>query len=397
MCPIWGSDSVTSWIMASIEPRTGKTASTWRVRWTHARQRESLTFDTDRDARRCASLVEGLRHDISAEDAWRQLNGITEQVRVDGFTLDVWARRWASAKTGITDATRDGYLSHWSRLSAAIIDGRRLGGTPLAEVTAETVGLIVRHLQDADMAAATVHRYHATLHQILAAAVTSRHITYNPAAGTRLPKIDKGQLDEGRVYLTHEQAQALVSGFAPGMPTDLVVTLLATGLRWGEVTALRVIDVSPDVVQVRRAWKRSAQHGWHVGAPKSHRSRRTVSLPPRMAAVVQRLTDGRSSDDLVFSHDGLSRLTRDHWIDQHWAPAVRRAQSVGLTVSPLPHDLRHTHASWLIADRVPLPAIQRRLGHESITTTIDTYGHLLPELDTELLAGLDRVLPDGHA
>jgi hypothetical protein len=42
------------------------------------------------------------------------------------------------------------------------------------------------------------------------------------------------------------------------------------------------------------------------------------------------------------------------------------------------HDLRHTHVAWLIAGGVPLPHIQARLGHESITTTIDTYGHLLP-------------------
>jgi hypothetical protein len=42
------------------------------------------------------------------------------------------------------------------------------------------------------------------------------------------------------------------------------------------------------------------------------------------------------------------------------------------------HDLRHTHVAWLVAGGAPLPHIQARLGHESITTTIDTYGHLLP-------------------
>ncbi len=52
------------------------------------------------------------------------------------------------------------------------------------------------------------------------------------------------------------------------------------------------------------------------------------------------------------------------------------------------HDLRHTHVAWLVAGGAPLPHIQARLGHESITTTIDTYGHLLPagdELISEII------------
>ncbi len=53
------------------------------------------------------------------------------------------------------------------------------------------------------------------------------------------------------------------------------------------------------------------------------------------------------------------------------------------------HDLRHSHASWLIAAKVPLPAIQGRLGHESITTTVDRYGHLLDALDDEVVAAVD--------
>ena len=57
-------------------------------------------------------------------------------------------------------------------------------------------------------------------------------------------------------------------------------------------------------------------------------------------------------------------------------------------VRPRIHDLRHTHVSWLIAQGVQLPAISRRLGHESITTTIDRYGHLLPEVDDGLVRAL---------
>jgi integrase len=60
------------------------------------------------------------------------------------------------------------------------------------------------------------------------------------------------------------------------------------------------------------------------------------------------------------------------------------------------HDLRHTHVAWLVAGGAPLPHIQARLGHESITTTIDTYGHLLP-IGDELIADIiDTALRGGE-
>src|SRR4030095_4129988 len=60
------------------------------------------------------------------------------------------------------------------------------------------------------------------------------------------------------------------------------------------------------------------------------------------------------------------------------------------------HDLRHTHVAWLVAGGAPLPHIQARLGHESITTTIDTYGHLLPVGDELLAAIIDTALRGGE-
>jgi integrase len=59
------------------------------------------------------------------------------------------------------------------------------------------------------------------------------------------------------------------------------------------------------------------------------------------------------------------------------------------------HDLRHTHVAWLIAGGAPLPHIQARLGHESITTTIDTYGHLLPGGDELISRIIDTALTGG--
>ena len=59
-----------------------------------------------------------------------------------------------------------------------------------------------------------------------------------------------------------------------------------------------------------------------------------------------------------------------------WVPALARAKEAGLTKKPRVHDLRHTNASWLIQAGIHLTVVQRDLGHESIQTTSDRYGHL---------------------
>ena len=71
-----------------------------------------------------------------------------------------------------------------------------------------------------------------------------------------------------------------------------------------------------------------------------------------------------------------------------WLHAVARAGLEGLRI----HDLRHTHASHLIADNIPLTGIQRRLGHSSITVTSDMYGHLLPVVDENIIAATSKSL-----
>jgi integrase len=87
------------------------------------------------------------------------------------------------------------------------------------------------------------------------------------------------------------------------------------------------------------------------------------------------------SGEWVFTNSGRGRRGDDGPVRPHnfnrnvWEPARARAKDKGLTKRPRGHDLRHTNASWLIQAGVPLTVIQRHLGHESIQTTSDRYGH----------------------
>lgn len=70
-------------------------------------------------------------------------------------------------------------------------------------------------------------------------------------------------------------------------------------------------------------------------------------------------------------------VDQPHFHKYRWKRAVELAQKNGLGKTPRWHDHRHTYSAWLISAGVPLSEIQRRLGHESIQTTVDVYGHLM--------------------
>ncbi|ATL31245.1 tyrosine-type recombinase/integrase [Streptomyces formicae] len=127
-----------------------------------------------------------------------------------------------------------------------------------------------------------------------------------------------------------------------------------------------------------------------MGAPKTKRSRRTVVVTEAFWQKLKRRARGKAQDDLLFTGPEGNRWDPGTFRRLRWMPAIELAiEKFGLAKRPRLHDVRHSHASWLIAAKVPLPAIQRCLGHESITTTVDRYGHLLDALDDEVITAIE--------
>ncbi len=184
----------------------------------------------------------------------------------------------------------------------------------------------------------------------------------------------------------------------------LLQVAVATGLRWSELTALQVHDLELDGsvgrLSVRRAWKRNPKGefavagagAFYLGKPKSKKSRRRITLSPSVVTIMSRAIVGKDVKDFVFTAPQGAPLDQATFYEDRWKKAVRLAQQRGLTVEPRFHDLRHTHAAWLIGAGVPLPVIQQRLGHESITTTVDTYGGLLLQAHGVADAAIDAAL-----
>ena len=265
---------------------------------------------------------------------------------------------------------------------------------PIGDVDRDVVTEWVRKLELAGLGPTTIRRLVVQAGSVQRAAVDAGlTLNGNPFAKLRTGRRDRDQHEE-MVCLTPEEWARLEAALPAGTYRALGTLLVGTGLRWGEATALAVgaveLEARPPRLHVGRAWKADGKNGWLLGPPKSSRSRRTVTFGSRVAEALAPLIEGRDEAELVFVGEKGAPIRPQNFRQRVWLPAIEAA---GLPRRPRVHDLRHTHVSWLIAAGRPAPAISRRLGHESITTTIDRYGHLMPEVDDRDVAALDEAMP----
>jgi integrase len=208
----------------------------------------------------------------------------------------------------------------------------------------------------------------------------------NPCARTRLPEIPGREMH----FLTHAEFGRLYEA-TPERYRPLVLLLVLTGLRWGEATGLYArhlsLTTNPATLRVVQSYQRTDKGQFEIGPPKTKAARRTLSLPANLVAELLPLWQARNGGAFLFTSSQGTPVRHSNFYNRVWKPTVKRA---GLPDDLRIHDLRHSYASWLIAGGRPLPSIQRRLGHESITTTIDRYGHLLPEVDLGDLTVLEE-------
>ncbi|MFG6191317.1 tyrosine-type recombinase/integrase [Nonomuraea sp. JJY05] len=125
-----------------------------------------------------------------------------------------------------------------------------------------------------------------------------------------------------------------------------------------------------------------------LGTPKSPASVREVPMPDFLGVALRKHIAEYEPVDVLFRtalRDNLIR--RDYFNAKIWKPAITAA---GLLPDTTFHDLRHTFASTALASGIPISEVSKWLGHESITTTVDLYGHLVPEASARAREALDR-------
>ena len=332
--------------------------SSWRARYygPDGRQR-SKSFQRKSDAERWLSQ----QRSFIAQGDW------TDPAR-GRITFGEYTLAWLDARTDLKPKTRHQYNS---LLTLHILPTWRT--VPLAKVTFEDLTQWVARLSLGGLGPSGLRQSVFVMSAALDHAVRGGRIRTNPAHGLGLPRPQRRDY----VFLTHRQVLDLA--VAAGPWRLLVLVLGYTGLRWGEATALRVCDIDFDRrrIDVRRAF---SDVGGRVvlGTPKSHQSR-TVPIPRFVVNEIAAAVVGKHADELVFTMPGGSVMRLSNWRLATFKPARARA---GLSDRFRIHDLRHTAASLMIQAGYPPKMLQEIMGHASITTTLDLYGHLYPgEMD----------------
>jgi integrase len=245
------------------------------------------------------------------------------------------------------------------------------------------------------LAALTVKHHHAVLFQALKQAVGWQILIRNPADAVKPPKVEHKEIE----FLTKlELADLLKSTMGTPLYTPLLLKA-TTGMRRGEVLALRASDLDFDrgTLTVNQALVQT-EKGLHFKPPKTKKGRRLITLPALTISALKKHMVHRQENQLSM---GLGRdtsmLVFARPDGEPWSPRVfsqrfkRHVTRHGFKPVTL-HGLRHTHVSHLLMDGVHVKVVSERVGHSSVSMTLDKYSHVIPNLQEDAAKIVDTQL-----
>ena len=340
----------------------------WRARWVDDQGRErTASFATETAAKQHVAAISSNLHRGEYVDP--RSGAQTFGTLADRFTSGrVVKQKTASGERSLLDSR---ILPRWENVQLAHIVESEIR-TWLADMQREVSSSRARQ-------AFILYR------QILDLAVADKALAKNPAAGVKAPR---AKTSRDAVFLTVEQVHEVADAMT--RPSDATLTrfLAFTGLRWGEAVAITAdaLDFDRHIVHVRRTYSEDAGK-IITGTPKDHAAR-WVPFPAGLDADLQTLIAGRPGASDVFQTPGGGVLRSGNWTSRVLRPAVLTvnapADGEEAREDPIPtglriHDLRHTAASVAISAGANVKALQRMLGHESATMTLDVYASLMDD------------------
>jgi integrase len=244
----------------------------------------------------------------------------------------------------------------------------------------------------------TILHAHRCLANALGDALEVRLIASNPAADISQPKV---RVKKDIEILKAGEPRLVLEKLAGHELYSVSALALATGMRRGELLALRWTDIDMDrgVVKVERSLEELADGSLRFKPPKTESGKRSISIPPttvdmlrvhRKNQLEQRMALGLGkppADALVFPGLDGEPMSPDR-LSWRWRNTCK---TLGLPRVSF-HALRHTHASALIAAKEDIVAISRRLGHSKPSVTMDVYGHLYERDDSSAALAIARIL-----
>lgn len=339
-----------------------------------------------------SQTIEGTRRDADRARV-RLLAAVDSGEMEVSITLAEHLEEWLEtvARPSVTIRT---YQAYRRDLETYVIP--KIGSARLKDLTTRTIQALYSDMDRRGLSPTTIRLAHAPLRQALETAVDWELIPMNPALGTRRPKIRRVE----RLTLTMEQVNNFLDTYQDDRYYALWVILLFAGLRPGEAVGLKWIDLRGARLAIRRAITEVEGRKWGVGDTKTRESIGVVTLP---AIAVEALERHRKRQEEEIRMAGKS-YEKQGWIfadkrgnflrpdtaSNYWRRLLKRA---GLPAMRL-YDTRHTHATLLLTAGVNPKIVSARLRHASVGITLDTYSHVLPEVDAGVADTLDEMLED---
>ncbi|MEU4231192.1 site-specific integrase [Nonomuraea sp. NPDC026600] len=390
----------------------------WREGGRRTGPRNSYTFDDLDSAKifRGALVANGFR-DPYKNPAFAEMLGLASQP-TEVLTFAQVANMYLATLVDVERRTigqyRKSLEDHFLHAIVTLPDDTRvgpLGRLPIDEFTKDIIQAWVNLMREKQHGKKTLRPYapktiiniHGTVvSPVFDYAIDEEYCSRQPCRQVKLPERKGRAVKAVNVITGLEIPEWIQCAYDVDQDTgDITLVLLATGLRWGELTALRVCDVDFDagtltVAQVvredenRRPYIESTEG-------KSANAFRTITLPPKALEVLRRRAEGRAKLGLLFPAPGSRGgvLWRNANFNEHrWQKVRELAAERGLIKEPTPKGLRHAHASDLISV-VGIEPVSKRLGHANVTVTSGVYSHLTPDADSRMAAAIDSTLTGG--
>lgn len=308
-------------------------------------------------------------------------------------TLNDYFDRWHETHAKIRNSERTAYgdVAIYARYFRDTIGHKKLNALQPADIQR-----VYADLHKRGLGAQTIKHAHATLRKALNQAVKWQMLTQNPALHVETPKVERKE----RRVLSPDEAKAFID-VCRHQPNGLVLEFaLLTGMRPEEFLAVKWedLDFAAKTVKVRRALVRHKGR-WSFLEPKTSRSRRTIVVPESLVhrlvihkekQTFQRLKAQNLWEDnnLVFCGVFGTPLSIPNLTYRYFRPILEKA---GLPQIRL-YDLRHSHATLLLAADENPKVVAERLGHSTIVLTLDTYSHCLPTMQKRASDKLEKMI-----
>jgi integrase len=312
-----------------------------------------------------------------------------------GVYLDKWLER--SVKPRVRSRTYDDYAALMTRYVR-----EPLGVIKLSDLRPIDIQKVYQSMQERKLSSRVVRYTHAVLSSALKQAVKWDMLHRNPASAVDLPRIVRKEMKA----MSPAEASRFLEAVKVTRQYALFNFALTTGMRPQEYLGLKWsdLDLEKGSATVSRAivWKREKGGGWAFAEPKTSRSRRTIPLPASTVKAllehkrkqgIERLRIGSEWQDhkLVFPTTIGTPYTLSSLTNKWLKPALVKAELAGFNL----YSLRHTHATLLLANGENAKVASERLGHSTIVLTLDTYSHVLPDMQQQAAERIEKLLFTG--